>query len=441
MAKILLDYFFKIIALNPTPAASTAFLKQVCVLVLPKDGGVTTGVITECTTSTQIAALTNNAEAARLLDAGLSRVFILPVDDLDVADAMDANQNEFFTVLISSDFDSDDIESTQAQGVFTVSSYANLVSGTADTVSVAGVAFTAQAGAATPGAATFQAATSNNATAASLATQINEHATTKALVVATVDGAVVTVKAKNAGSAGNDIAAAYADNDTNVGGAWTGLSAGKLSGGDGLFLGTFDGVVGAVTDDADFNADWAATENRCAFPLHATHLGKNMFYAFGKLLSNPTDWKNQQYIAMPYDGDATVLGDAESFFDDKISFVITDDEFSHRLALFAAGGKAIVAPYIIRNLEIDLQSKGLQYVSANQPAYSLTQAALLEDELQKVIDGDGQENGNPGYVGKGWITEGSVSVTLEQDDFVASSRIAVPTPRALWRIAGQITQS
>lgn len=440
MAKILLDYFFKIVATNPTPAASTAFLKQVCVLVLPKMG-VTPLEIVECTTSAQIAALTDNADAARLLDAGLSKVYILPCDDLDVATVMEENQNQFFTVLISSDFDSGDIEETQAQGVFTVSSYANLVSGTPDTVTVAGVAFTAQSGAATPGTATFRAATSNDATAASLATQINEHATTKALVVASVVNAVVTVKAKNAGSGGNDIAVSYTDNDTNVGGAWTGLSGGKLAGGDGLFLGPFDGVVGACTDDSDFNVEWAATENRCAFPLHDTHNAKNMFYAFGKLLANPVDWNNQQYISMPYSGDASLLGDAESFFDDKISFVITDDEFANRLALFACGGKAITAPYIIRNLEIDLQSKGLQYVSANQPAYTLTQAALMEDELQKVIDGDGQENGNAGYVGRGWITEGTVDIRLEQDNFVASGYIEVPTPRALWRIAGQITQS
>lgn len=437
---ILLDYFFKITAINPTPAASTAFLKQACVVVLPKEG-VTPGEFHTCTTEAQIAAVTANEEAFQLLAAGLSKVILLPMEDLDLSSALEGHENDFFTILISSDFDADDIEATQAQGVFTVSDYADLVSGTADTVSVAGVAFTAQAGAVTPGEAKFQAATSNNATAASLAAQINEHATTKALVVASVVDNVVTVKAKNAGSAGNDIAAAYADNDTNVGGAWTGLSGGKLAGGDGLFVGAFEGVVAAATDDGEFNAEFAAQENRCAFPLHETYGAKNMMYAFGKLLANAVDWTNQQYISMPFDGDADTLGDADGFFDDKISFVINDTQFGNRLALFCAGGKAIAAPYIIRNLEIDLQSKGLQYVSANQPGYTLTQAALLEDELQKVIDGDGEENGDQGYVGRGWITDGSVDIRLEQDNFVASGYIEVPTPRAMWRIAGQIKQS
>lgn len=435
--KFLLDYFFKITAINPTPAASTAFLKQVLVVVAPKIG-VTPGEITLCTSKAAVALLTDNADADALFDAGMSRVYVLPMDDLDLSDI---DFTDVFTVLISSDFDKDDVNATQAQGVFTVSSYANLISGTADVVTVAGVAFTAQAGAVTPGDATFRASTDNDTTAASLAAQINAHATTSALVVASVVGAAVTVKAKNAGSAGNDIAASYTDNDVNVGGAWTGLSAGKLSGGDGLFLGDFEGVTGVSSDDTSFLADQAAIENRCAFFVKSANGAKNMFYAFGKLLSNSLDWKNQQYISMPLSDDVADLGSAEALYDDKISFVISDDEFSERLALFVAGGKPIATPYIQRNLEIDLQSKALQYVSANQPGYTLKHAALIEDELQKVVDGDGQPNGDPGYVGRGWVVSGEVSVTLEQDDFVASARINYLPSGALWRIEGQITQS
>lgn len=443
MAKILLDYFFKIIAINPTPAASTAFLKQACVVVLPKGGyaGVI-GTPVLCTTNAQIAAVTDNTEAQQLLAAGLSRVYIMPVDDLYLTDFLEAADNQFFTLLISSDFDKDDITVAQAYGTVTISSYANLVSGTDDVITIAGVAFTAQAGAATPGDATFQAATDNDTTAESLAAQINAYEAFEDVLEASVVDNVVTITSLEENTwDGNDVTLTYTDNDTNVGATLGHLSAGKLTGGAGLYLGAFKGVTGVVSSDLSFLATQAAIENRCAFYEAGSTNGKCMMYAFGKLLANPTDWKNQQYITMPFADDVDVLGEAENLFDDKISFVISDDEFSNRLALFACGGKAIVAPYIIRNLEIDLQSKGLQYVSANQPAYTLTQAALMEDELQKVIDGDGQENGDPGYVGKGWITEGTVSVTLEEDNFVASANIAVPTPRALWRIAGQLTQS
>jgi len=441
MAKILLDYFFKITAINPTPAASTAFLRQACVVVSPKGGYMgTIGTPVLCTTNAQIAAITDNTEAQQLLAGGLSRVYIMPVNDLYLSDYLEASANLFFTLLISSDFDKDDINDTAASGTVTISSYANLIDAGFDTVTVGDVTFVAQAGAATLGTATFRAATNNDATATSLAAQINAHADLEDLVLAEAVGAVVTITALDSGSAGNDIALEYSDEGTATVGASV-SGAGFLAGGDGLFLGVFDGVTGVVSNDKDFLATQAAIENRCAFYEAGTTNGKNLMYAFGKLLSNTLDWKNQQYITMPFADDVDTLGVAELLFDDKISFVISDDEFSNRLALLACGGKAITAPYIIRNLEIDLQSKGLQYVSANQPAYTLTQAALLEDELQKVIDGDGLENGNPGYVGKGWITEGTVRVTLEEDNFVAAGRIAVPTPRALWRIAGQLTQS
>lgn len=123
----------------------------------------------------------------------------------------------------------------RATGVITVTSYANLVSGTHDVVSVAGVAFTAQSTSATPGDATFQAATGNNQTAASLAAQINAHATAGALVYAKASSAVVTLYARAGGTAGNDIAVSYTDNDSNVGVTLSGLSGGKLSGGSDTF--------------------------------------------------------------------------------------------------------------------------------------------------------------------------------------------------------------
>lgn len=445
MAKILLDYFFKILTINPTPAASTAFLKQACVVVTAKGGYAgEIGVPVLCTTYAQIAAVTDNLEARQLLDAGLSRVYVMPATNLYLAEFLtdESAANKFFTLLISSDFTDAKVTLTAATGTVTISSYANLVSGTDDGLTIEGVTFTAQTGAATLGTATFQAATSNDATAASLAAQINAHAVTGLLVSASVVGSIVTLTATTDHNwLGNDIDVTYTDNDTNVGLTLGGLSGGKLAGGTGLYIGDFGGVVGLASTSTSFCAEQAAFEKRCCFFTTVTNKSKNCFYAFGKLLSNPTDWKNQQYITMPLDDDVAILGNAESLFDDKVSFVISDDEFNTRLALFACGGKAIVSPYILRNLEIDLQSKGLQYVSANQPGYTLTQASLLEDELQKVIDGDGLENGNSGYVGRGWITEGTVRITLEEDNFVASGAINVPTPRALWRINGTITQS
>lgn len=121
------------------------------------------------------------------------------------------------------------VERQPARGTITISSYANLVSGTPDVITVGATAFTAQAGAATPGDATFQAATNNDDTATSLAAQINAHATAGALVVATVASNVVTLTAKSNTTAADTIVLTYTDNDTNVGAT---VSGATLSGGD-----------------------------------------------------------------------------------------------------------------------------------------------------------------------------------------------------------------
>lgn len=430
---ILLDYVFPVTAITPTASASTAFLKQVAVVAKPKAGQEgNVGEIYECTTMTQVAARTDNTNAQQLFNAGMNKVYILLADDLALDEFLADSGNSFYTLLISDDFADADITSAQADGVVTITDYADLVSGTADTISVGGIAFTAQAGAATLGQATFQAATSNELTAASLVAQINAHATTSELVTAAAVGAVVTITANDAGWAGNDIAVAYADNDTNVGATLSGLTDGKLTGGAGVFAGAFTGVIGVASDDQDFLDDQAAIENRVAFFIDDANGAKNMFYAFGKILSNSLNWNNQQYITMPFDDGVDTLGSANSLFDDKISFVISDDEFSKRLALFAAGGKAIVAPYITKNLQIDLQSKALTYISGNQPQYTKTEAALLENSLKDVIDS---------YIDRNWIESGIVEVTLEQSNFVASGSINISEPKALWRVASEIRQT
>jgi hypothetical protein len=309
MAKILLDYVFKVSSITPAAAASTAFLKQACVVVAPKEA-VPTGVITACTSQTQIAALTDNLEAQQLLNAGMSKVYILPMDDLDLATVMET-ATDFFTLIISSDFTTTDI---------------------------------------------------------------------------TTD----------------------------------------------LDVGTFRGVVGAFFDDEADAATFAATENRVGFFGNSTNKAKNLMFAFGKMLSNALNWRNQQYISMPVGSEVTDLGTADTLFDDGVSFVITDDEFSHRLGLLAAGGKAIVGPYIKRNLEIDLQSAALTYISANQPAYDLVAATLLENTLKDVVQD---------YIDRRWISAGTVAIALEQDDFVASGYINIAEPKALWRVFSEISQT
>jgi hypothetical protein len=199
-------------------------------------------------------------------------------------------------------------------------------------------------------------------------------------------------------------------------------------------FGDFAGVVGvASTDNATFLPAQAAIENRCAFFMDGTTKAKNLFYAFGKLLSNASQWKSQQYVICPESNGVTTLGAAQALFDHGVSFVITDSEFSNRLSFFGAGGHAIVEPYIKQNIAVDMQSKALTYISANQPAYTKTQASLLEDELRHVID----NYENDGVIEKG----GTVEVALGDDAFIATADISVPEPSSLWIIQGTLTET
>jgi hypothetical protein len=432
MSKILLDYVFPITVITPTPQASTAFLRQVGFLAKPKEG-VDPNQVQLVTSISGLSVYLEGdslAEAQQLFSGGMNRVYVVLSDVLDVEDLLTANQNLFYTLLISSDFD---IEGRLAQGEIEITDFANLIDTNPDTIQVAGVNFVAQAGAATPGDATFQAASSLAATATSLALQINEHEDASELVTAIAEGAKVLLYANQPGEDGNAITLTYTDGEPTTIGA-TVSGDGTLEGGEDAKPSlTFPGVIGASSTDRDVLDAFAVIEKRCAFHTTLANGARNMCYAFGRFLSNPVNWLNQQYITMPMNDNVTELGAANSFFDDKISFVINDGEFGNRLALFAAGGKAITAPYITKNLEIDLQSRALQYISGNQPDYTIKEASLLETRLQEdVINA---------YITRRWITEGVIDVRLFQDNFVASGEINISEPKAMWRVFSEMRQT
>lgn len=119
------------------------------------------------------------------------------------------------------------VERQPARGSITISSYANLLTGGADTITVGATAFTAQSGATTPGDATFRAATSNAATAADLAAQINAHAIAGALVVAAVDSVDTTkvnLTARSNATDGDTIALAYTEGGSGTGASVSGAT-------------------------------------------------------------------------------------------------------------------------------------------------------------------------------------------------------------------------
>jgi hypothetical protein len=429
---LLLEYAFPIEAVEPLAAPSATYLKNVCVVAKPKAGQeANVGTIYECLTMAAVSIRTDNTNAQQLFNAGMTKVHILLADDLDLVTPL-LTASTFFTLLISDDFDKDDVEETQATGTATISSYSNLLTTTPDTITVAGVVFTAQSGAATLGTATFQAATSNDATAISLAAQINAHATTSALVTALATTGAVLITAIEAGSAGNDIAVSYADNGGgNIGAVLSGLVDGKLSGGDGQFVGTWAGIIGISSDDMTFLEAQALMTNRTAFFGNSTNKAKNMFYAFGKLLSN-LNWANQQYIEMPFNDGIDSISEAEDLFDGKISFVINSTEYGNKLSLFANNSKAIIAPYIFEYFQLSLQGWGVNYIALNQPKYTLREASLLQDYLE--------EKAEERFVASEMVEEISIKISLVEDNFMANGDIIIAEPKALWRVNSVLQQ-
>jgi hypothetical protein len=377
--KILLDYVFPISVIPSIPQASVAFLKKVAVVCKPKSGeDAKIGNLYECTTMSAVGEHVEGtgplAEIQELFDAGMTRVSILISDTLDLAEALEEHAGEFFTLLISSSFSDAELATNIAveevnaslkiqdilytavnPGVegndITITYIADEADGDEALVTVDGDAITVDID---------PAAT----TAETIADAVNLSVGASALVTALCD----------VGDEGDIQAISELDDVTPI--PWE-LAGGvdEVLGEEPADFGTFDGVVGVASTDMEFLAAQSIISNRCGFFKKGTNYGKNMFYAFGKFLSNQVNWLNQQYIEMPFDDEVSTLGAAESLFDDKVSFVIQDEEFGNRLGLFCAGGKAIVAPYILKNLRIDMQSKALQWIASNQPQYTIKEAA------------------------------------------------------------------
>lgn len=195
----------------------------------------------------------------------------------------------------------------------------------------------------------------------------------------------------------------------------------------------FDGVMGWSTDDAQKAKSFAskATANNTAFIDPDANAGKNMYWAFGKLLSGAT-WRNQQFIGMPESGMTSVLGTAEQYFEDRLSFVLNSEEFGNRLAFFVNRGRAIVAPYIYEEFQLNLKSWALTYINTNQPSYNAIEASKLESYLL--------QKANNKYIESGMLDALSIAISADQDNFVMSGNIKVSEPKATWRIVADLQE-
>lgn len=422
---VLLDYVFPISVITPVSAVSTAFLKQVCLVVKPKSGQEgNVGNIYECDVAADVTARTDNTNYSQFFNAGMSKIYILLADDLDLETPLNANPNLFFTLVISDDFDDEEIDDGLTSAAVAASVKIQDITYTADTAGTAGNSITIDYNTGGTAGSEVVSVVSN-----AISIQIQDGVSTAAQIKTAIDAypaaAALVNLVVDSGDTG-DVQAVFGSAVSLTGGAAAVMGAG-------INVGTYEGVVGVSTQDEDVAAAQAVIANRVVFFSGVTNKAKNMCYAFGKLLSNLSNWKNQQYISMPFTDSITTKGQADSLFDDGVSFVLDDTESGKVLAFFAAGGKAIVAPYILKNFRIDLQSRATTWISGNQPQYTNKECSLLEEYLvEKVVNL---------YIERKWIEAGTVDIKADQGNFVATGDINVSEPKALWRVYSQMQQT
>jgi hypothetical protein len=414
MSDVMLQYAFKVTAVTPTPAADVSMLKNVLLVVKPANAAPAT--IVEINTASELSAVTANVEGLQLLAGGMSKFYCLPTADLDIATQINAALGDFYTIIVSSDFADEEV----AEDTVGVAAFKKIqdILFTAKAKGIAGNAIRIiYADTKADGSAAV-----SDVTGSVITIDIQSGVTTAATIAAAVTASGGTA----------DDAAALVTTAVDVGDETDPQTAHStlLTGGvdaDGADYGLFDGVKAHASDDQSWCETWETDSMNIGFFTKAANGGKNMCYAFGKVLSAAT-WKNQQFIEMPFSDDVVTLGQADSLFEGHTSFVLTSEEYGNRLAFFG-NARAIVAPYVLKEIEILTQGKAVTYISANQPNYSIKEAVLLEGALNTVI--------TP-YITADIITSGKTTITLVEDNFVANGEIVLAEPRALWRVVASL---
>ena len=107
MTDILLNYAMPIQKVTPLLGADLGFLHNALVLVKPKDESVERAVV-ECLSTAEVQNLTN-AKAYEMLDAGMSSIYVLPTDSLDLSE-LDLSKYGYFTIVIDEAFTKEEVE-------------------------------------------------------------------------------------------------------------------------------------------------------------------------------------------------------------------------------------------------------------------------------------------------------------------------------------------
>lgn len=211
----------------------------------------------------------------------------------------------------------------------------------------------------------------------------------------------------------------------------------KSTTGFGFFKGLFAKTFGR---DVDKENSWLEKARVMSdFICYATNLNSdgvtynydNLYYALGSLLSLDT-LDNRQYIELPVTDNVIELGDAEDLFNKRISLSTSDIDYGTRLSGFFVGSLPIIAPYVDKLLQLDLQAAGITATNLYKPNMTASAVSKVRDYLyQKVIIK---------YINPDIIP--SITLTLEANDegWTAKGKIHFSQIKTLWRYSLEITK-
>ncbi len=114
---VLLNYLAKT-EINPSTAvASTLFIEDIAIVVKSNLAG-TDNTVVLLTDSSQIISHTDNLEVVQAFNSGKNKVYLILKDDLIIGSLLDANLFNFFSVIISTDYDLSTDLSALTKGTF-----------------------------------------------------------------------------------------------------------------------------------------------------------------------------------------------------------------------------------------------------------------------------------------------------------------------------------
>jgi hypothetical protein len=197
-------------------------------------------------------------------------------------------------------------------------------------------------------------------------------------------------------------------------------------------IGNFRGVTASNLTDLNLASVFAMGLNQVA----SCNSGANdLAYLFALLLSD-TSWNNQQAVQTTIG--SPLASTFDDYFDRKLSFIGTDKISGvHKVCGFFCGGRPIITPYIMEQLNVELQDRWQTYLVKNRPNVSELNCAKIQSDLyDNVIIYYLQTDEYPSRP----LVSATIKVYMENNDFAGRCDIEISKITAWWKLLTTITE-